>query len=269
MTLTAPAPLPPQGRPRRAASLRAILALMLREMATTYGRSPGGYIWAVLEPVAGIAMLSLFFSLGFQAPELGRNFTLFHATGLMPFLIYTTISARVATSLLFSRSLMAYPAVTHVDAILARFLLNAAVQLLVAYLVFGGILMAFATQTVLVPGPIALSFVLVAALALGIGTLNCYLFTRFPAWQLVWSILMRPLFLLSGVFFTLERVPQPYRDILWWNPLIHAVGLLRRGFYPGYRADYANPLFVLGVALVALVLGLVLLHRTARDLVND
>ena len=36
---------------RRFASFRAIGALILREMATSYGRSPGGYIWAILEPV--------------------------------------------------------------------------------------------------------------------------------------------------------------------------------------------------------------------------
>ncbi|PZR00989.1 MAG: sugar ABC transporter permease [Cereibacter sphaeroides] len=264
--------IPPAGLPRhtrRGASLRAMGALMLREMATTYGRSPGGYLWAVLEPVAGIALLSLVFSLGFQSPPLGRNFTLFHATGLMPFLIYTTVSGRVALALLFSRSLLAYPVVTFADAILARFALNIATQLLVAYIVFGGLLLAFETQTVLDPGPIALSFVLTAVLALGVGTLNCYLFSRHPTWQLVWSILMRPLFLVSGVFFTLESVPQPWRDWLWWNPLLHAVGLLRRGFYPGYRGDYVDPLYVIGVSLAAFCLGFVLLRRSARDLVND
>ncbi len=254
---------------RRAASLRAISALVLREMAASYGRSAGGYLWAVVEPVAGIALLSFVFSLGFQAPPLGRNFVLFHATGLMPFLIYTTISGRVATALLFSRSLLAYPAVTVVDAILARVLLNAATQLLVASLVFGGIFLAFETQSVLDPRPIAASFALIVMLALGVGTLNCWAFSRFHAWQTIWSILMRPLFLVSGVFFTLEGLPEPYRDWLWWNPLNHVVGLLRAGIYPGYGADYADPLYVLAVALLPLGLGLLLLRREARDLVHD
>ena len=31
----------------RFATLRTITALILREMATTYGRSPGGYVWAI------------------------------------------------------------------------------------------------------------------------------------------------------------------------------------------------------------------------------
>ena len=39
--------LPADGmRARRFRSARAVVALMLREMATTYGRSPGGYVWA-------------------------------------------------------------------------------------------------------------------------------------------------------------------------------------------------------------------------------
>lgn len=256
-------------RPRRGASLRAIGALVLREMATSYGRSPGGYLWAVLEPVAGIALLSAIFALGFQAPPLGRNFVIFYATGLIPFLMFTTVSGRVGTALLFSRSLLAYPAVTVLDAVLARFLLHAATQLLVAYLVLGGILIVFETQTVIDPGPIALGFALVLAFALGVGTLNCWLFARVPAWQPIWSILTRPLFLVSGVFFTLDSLPGPYRDALWWNPLVQITGIVRSGFYPGYRADYALPAYLLAAALLPLILGLLMLRREARDLVHD
>ena len=36
---------------------RTVVALMLREMATTYGRSAGGYAWAILDPVLGVTLL--------------------------------------------------------------------------------------------------------------------------------------------------------------------------------------------------------------------
>ena len=49
-------PLTPRA-PRRFATVRTSVALMLREMVTTYGRSPGGYIWAVVEPVAAATAL--------------------------------------------------------------------------------------------------------------------------------------------------------------------------------------------------------------------
>ena len=40
---------------------RTVVALMLREIATTYGRSPGGYVWALADPILGIALLTLVF----------------------------------------------------------------------------------------------------------------------------------------------------------------------------------------------------------------
>ena len=43
---------------RRFATPRTILALMLREMSARYGRSPGGYLWALLEPLGAILILS-------------------------------------------------------------------------------------------------------------------------------------------------------------------------------------------------------------------
>ena len=105
-------------RTRRFASIRTIFALMLREMITTYGRSPGGYLWAVLEPAAGIALLSLVFSVGFRSPALGVSFAMFYATGMVPFVFFNDINLKVSRALLFSKPLMAYPTVTFVDAIL-------------------------------------------------------------------------------------------------------------------------------------------------------
>ena len=47
---------------------RTVVALILREMATTYGRSAGGYVWAILEPVLGVALLSVVFGMALDIP---------------------------------------------------------------------------------------------------------------------------------------------------------------------------------------------------------
>ena len=60
---------------------RATLALILREMSTSYGRTPGGYLWAVAEPVAAVALLTVVFALAFDHPPIGRDFALFYASG--------------------------------------------------------------------------------------------------------------------------------------------------------------------------------------------
>ena len=121
-----PADLLRTGRPHRRsfASGRVILALMLREMSTRYGRTPGGYIWALLEPLGGVLILAIGFSLLVRSPPLGTSFILFYATGMMPFDLFQKVSNATAKSLRFSRPLLAYPAVSWIDTLLARFLLN-------------------------------------------------------------------------------------------------------------------------------------------------
>lgn len=263
-------PVPEGLRPLRRsfASTRTIVALMLREMATTNGRSPGGYLWAVLQPVAGIALLTVLFSLALRNPPLGVSFPLFYASGIVPFLMYLGLSNRIAVAVLFSRPLLAYPSVTFIDAILARFLLNFLTEVMVAYLIFAGILMFFDTRAILDLPSIALSLGLTGALALGVGTLNCYLFTRFPAWQQVWAILMRPMFLVSCVLMVYDSIPRFAREILWYNPIVHLVGLMRRGFYASYDAPYASPVYVLAVSGLCLLLGLILLRHNQYKLLN-
>lgn len=253
---------------RRFASTRAIVALMLREMSTTNGRSPGGYLWAVLEPVAGIALLSLVFSVAFRTPALGISFPMFYATGMLPFLMFMAINNTVAQSLKFSRPLLAYPTVTFVDALIARFLLNAMTQLMVAYIVLAGIALLFETRTTPNYTVIVQAFALTALLGAGLGTLNAFLFGRYPILQQAWSIIMRPMFIMSCIFFLFETIPQPYRDWLWWNPIVHLVGMMRHGFYGTYDATYVSVSYLMVVSLATLALGLVFLRRYHRDLLN-
>ncbi|MDJ0858392.1 MAG: ABC transporter permease [Dinoroseobacter sp.] len=265
--LPCPAPLPARSR-RRFASLRVIGALILREMSTSYGRSAGGYLWAVLEPAAGIALLTLVFALGFKSPPLGTNFPLFYATGIVPFLMYLDISGKLGTAVMFSKPLLAYPAVRYLDALVARFLLNAVTQLMVGCMLFFGLLWVFETRTVLDPGRIALAFAMTLALAAGVGTLNCFLMSRFPLWQRIWAILNRPLFIISCIFFTFEAAPAELRSILWWLPTIHPIGVMRAGFYPGYEASYASPFYIFSLSLGMVLLGLACLQRSHRDLIH-
>jgi len=248
---------------------RAVGALMLREMSTTHGRVPGGYLWAVAEPLLGIALLSAIFAVTFQAPALGTSFPLFYATGLLPFLAFSDITGKLAQALNFSRPLFAYPAVGVVDAILARFLLAALTQLAVASLLLGGLLFLGETRAAPDIAVLAQAAGLLAVLSLGIGAMNCLLIGLLPLWQRIWSIAMRPMFLVSGVFFTFEQVPLPWRDLLWWNPVIHVVGLVRRGLYPGYDAAYASPTYLMALGPgVALLAGVGLL-RWYRDILSD
>lgn len=254
---------------RRFATFRTITALMLREMSTSHGKAAGGYFWSIAEPVGGIILLTIIFSVGFRHPPLGTNFAIFYATGIIPFMGYLELSNKVAGSISYSQAFLGYPAVTFMDALLARIMFNAATHIFVAAIIFTVIVGFMETRTHPEIVGIAIAMVMMIVFASGVGTMNCFLFSAFPWWKSAWSILMRPLFLVSCIFFVFDTIPLPYRDWLWWNPLVHVVGQMRSSFYPSYRADYVSHLYVFGLSLALLVVGLALLIRFHRDLQNS
>jgi capsular polysaccharide transport system permease protein len=259
---------PAQGCTRSFATFRAILALILREMATRYGRSPGGYAWALLEPLGSIIALGFGFSLLVRTPPLGTSFLLFFATGSLPFGMYGNIGSAVGRCINFSRALLFYPAVTWLDAVLARFILGLLTETLVMVIILAGLVIMADSRTLLDIGPIVLSVFLAAVLGLGVGLVNCVLFGLFDIWMQIWGIVMRPLMLISGVLFLYESMPSSIQGILWYNPLMHVTGLMRRGFYSSYQASYVSISYVLMFSMICIFLGIVLMGRFHRDILN-
>lgn len=252
----------------RFSTIRTISALILREMGATYGRSPGGYIWVILEPVLGIGLLVAIFSIGFRSPPLGSSFALFYATGLLPVFMFTTTVAKTSQAINYSRQLLNYPRVTFIDAIFARFILNVLTQGLVMIIIISGILLAFDTRSTFHLERILSSVAMGASLGLGVGLLLCTLISQHPIWQSIWSVLSRPLILVSGVIILHENLPRPYNRWLDWNPLVHVTGQMRRAFYYSYRAEYLDVLYVYIVAVVCGVLGLFFLRRHYRNMME-
>ena len=252
----------------RFAMPRVVFALLLREMQTTYGRSAMGYVWTVLEPVAAIGLLSIIFSLAFRTPPLGISFPLFYASGYLPFMYFSDASSSLAQSIRFNRQLLFYPRVTFIDALLARFILKTLTHVLVFYIVISGIQMFTETRAIIRYEYIFSGFAMAGAIAFGVGVMNCFLFEMFPAWERLWSILTRPLLIISGVLFTIDSVPDPYRSLLLFNPLANFVSEMRGGFYPYYDAVLVSHLYVYGLAALLAVSGLFLLKRYNRKLLD-
>ena len=254
--------------PRFSRFLRAIVALTLREMSTSYGRSSLGYLWALLEPLGAIILLSVAFSLAFSNPPLGVNFPLFYATGFIPFLAYSTMQQRISVTLRENHQLLFYPSVNYLDAITSRFILIFATQLVVALVVYSGIMLLYGLEQSVSIARIVFAFSVACFLGLGIGMLNAVIFYFMPSWQHVWNILNRPLFLCSCVFYLLDSLPRWAQSILWYNPLVHLVGETRRGFYATYRGFYIDVAYPALTAVILICLSLLLLRRYSKDMLH-
>jgi capsular polysaccharide transport system permease protein len=248
--------------------LRVLFALMVREMATKFGRSWGGYIWAIAEPLGGIILLTIAFSFAFRKPPIGTNFALFYATGIIPFYLFSTVTASVGQAIDSNRGLLTYPVVNPLDAVLAKFATGFLTMFVVGLLLYTGIILYYDLPVTLDLAAIFNGFLLMGLLGLGFGTLNCVIYRFWPTWRHVWNVLTKPLFIVSGMFYIFESLPPEAQAVLWYNPLIHAIGLTRSGFYAGYNAGYVAPLYVLAIAGGCFLIGAYLLRRHRSALIE-
>lgn len=241
--------------------LRVLFALVLREMSMLYGRNPGGYIWAIIEPLGMIIILSIAFSLVLRSPSLGTSFLLFYATGMLPFLMFQTISRVIGNALGFSKALLQYPSVLWIDAIFARACLHVLTELLVTTVVLGGIMIFVESSQQIHLQHMLVAMVGMVLLGLGMGLINAILFSLWPIWRSIWGIVTRPLLLASGVLYIFEDMPRAAQDVLYYNPLIHLTTLFRQGVYPTYSPQFVSLAYVYGIGIVLTAFGLLLLRR--------
>ncbi|MVO18526.1 ABC transporter permease [Parasedimentitalea huanghaiensis] len=245
---------------------RAVVALILREMSTSYGRSPGGYIWAILQPVAMIVMLTMAFSVLLRSPSLGTSFLLFYATGFLVLRLFQELATAASGAISFNQSLLAYPRVTYVDTLVARIILAVLTQIMVSAIILTSIFVIEDIRAILDFNPILKTYAMTILLAVGIGTFNAYMTFSFPVYKTVWTIATRPLMLVSGVFYTYEDLPHFAQQVLWYNPLIHLTGLMRTGFYSSYDPTHISLTYVALVGTIPLFFGVLLLRRFSKDI---
>jgi len=249
--------------------LRVTAALIAREMSTRYGSKPGGYLWAVFDPVAHVAMMTLIFQAIARMPALGLSFPLFFASGYLPFSFYQRMSSFMAGTMKANKALLSYPVVSPFDAIVSRFILQLMTDGLVTLLILlliveiGGLAQPMDYAGMMEAAAVA------AVLGLGIGTINIVMFARSALYEQIFGIINRPIFMVSGVFFLPENLPESFREVILYNPLVHIIMWFRSAIYPEYRADGLDRGYVLEFALVCFALGLALLTTSMRHIRED
>jgi capsular polysaccharide transport system permease protein len=113
--------------PRAAASapwrtfLRVQNALILREIATRYGRTPGGFLPGRAGTGGAVLVLTAALSMVVHAPSLGTSFVVFYASGYLPFLFLRDAAGPCAAGADLLSPVLVYPSVSWIDAIAGRF----------------------------------------------------------------------------------------------------------------------------------------------------
>lgn len=236
-------------------------ALVLRELHTRYGRDNVGYIWLILEPLLLAVAIALIHS---------RNGTHFGADikpvpmsviGYCNFMTLRSIIGRSESALEANIGLLYHRTVSVFDILFSRSLLDAAGTLmsLLVILVF-----LIATEVANLPiRPLIFMLGIVAMFFLSFGLamlVSAFTHDNKTAGRFVHPVtyLMMPL---SGAFFPMSFVPEPFRGYLWYVPFTHIFEILRYGWFRSAKYEYFDFGYLGAWIIGCNFLGLVLISR--------
>jgi capsular polysaccharide transport system permease protein len=243
-------------------------ALFLREAVFRLSGRRGAWLWLLLEPVFHVAFITLFFEIVRVRVTPGAEPGMFVMTGLLAFFMTRNAALRSMEAISANSALFAYRQVKPVDTVIVRAGLEGFLGLIVALIMLAGAALLGFEVVPHHPLEVLIAFAGLWVVGLGLGLVLSVVGELVPEVGNVLRLLFLPLYFLSGIMFPVEFVPQPYREWLFYNPILHGVELLRGGFFPHYHVvPEVDPSFLFGFALVTAFLGLALHVRYARRLI--
>jgi capsular polysaccharide transport system permease protein len=244
--------------------LDTIFALMMRELKTRFGAKKLGYFWAIAEPAAQASILALMFSLIGRSSLAGVPVALFMISGIMPFKFFSKLLSQLAGSVQANKALFTYRQVSILDPLITRLI----IEVITYIVVFCIILSVMAWMGFNVEMQDFLAFlminVLLISLGLGMGILLCVASAYWEDTTKVVSMIMLPMFMISGIFFTATMIPQKYLYLFDWNPIFHVIELIRQAMFVSYTSPIGDWQYVAFCALVSNAAGL-MLYQVSRQ----
>jgi capsular polysaccharide transport system permease protein len=243
--------------------LQVIHAILLREMKTRFGEHQWGYAWALIGPMLWVGTFAvLYHLLGRLAPP-GMSVIGFLVTGIVTFELFRNTSTQSLAAISGNKGLLFYPQVRPLDLVAARALLEGVTQVVVFVLLMGGAALLEGKLRMDSALTTLAGLTLAGGLGASFGLVLCGLSTLSPTVERIHGPLMRPMFWFSAIFYPVDSVPTALRDVLLYNPVVHAIEIVRDGWFPGYQTRHISPWYPAAWILVLLFFGLSL-ERVAR-----
>lgn len=222
-----------------------------------FGKSRGGFIWVLVEPLAHVLIPVIIFGFIRQRMMPGVEYPVFLVYGFLPFLFFKSICLQIVDGVNAAQRLLSYRQVQLIDVFIAKLLAFAATQAAVFIVVLTGL--AMLGYDVLPARPIELAVVvlLTISVAFGLGLMFAAIASHIPDTRAVIKILFMPLYFISGILFPISRFPDEWVRIMAINPLLHLVELSRAMALDGFETmKYLSIAYPVALALGSTAVGL-------------
>lgn len=241
--------------------------LLIRELKTRFGRYRLGYTWALIDPLLMISAFSLIFGMRGHSGFGGAPAPLFITASYLPFLFFRHVVSKLQSAVSANMGLFCYRQVTPFATFVARFILEVMVGMMVGIILVLGLLWFGFDAIPADPLQVILGYLLLMVFSFSLGIVFCVICTLFQEADKFLRLLMMPLMFISCVMHPLIAIPAQYQHWFLWNPLVHAVELIRRGWLAGYSSPNVSWTYLSALTLLLLTFAMSCYRLSHRRLI--
>lgn len=245
---------------------RVIIALMIRELSTRFGRENIGFLWIMVEPMMFALLVALAWRVMKGSQEHGVSIVMFVISGYIPLTLFRHAVTRSVKVFEVNSSLLYHRQITLPDFILVRFIIEMigsmlAFSFVATALYFFGFFSPIYSMEALLSGWFLYSLftLCICYIIAPLSEMSDVLEKVIP----VTTYIMIPF---SGTFTMVEWLPPSAREYMLWSPPVTGMELIRFGLFGHSVQPYYSVPIALGSSTACLLIGLLLCRKVRRDL---
>lgn len=209
--------------------------LFLRETLDRFFGSRAAWAWLLIEPMLHLALFGAYYTSRAGRSPTGAPVLEWLLCGMLLFFLFRRTAVQTQHSVDCNKAFFAFRQVKPLDAALVRGSVEAFSMGIISTIVAAiALLLGYS----LIPKDPLLVIGVCAAvwfLGVGYGMITAVIMRLIPESGHIFMIFMLPLYFLSGVIIPLNSFPPRYVHYFMYNPVAHAIELVRQGFFYPYH----------------------------------
>lgn len=244
--------------------LRVVHALFMREIITRYGRHNLGFAWLFVEPmIFTIGVATLWY---YTRSAHGGNLEIvpFAIIGYSTVLLWRNASGKVGNAVNANTGLLYHRNVKVLDVFLARIFLEIAgatisfLTLSIFAILFGAMSLPADLLRMLV------GWFLLMWFSIGLSLVVGALFEMSEVLDRLWHAVTYLMFPLSGAAFFVYWLPDNFKTIILYVPMVHFSEMIKHGYYGEIIPTYESLSYMIWCNLVLTFIGLALVKYISK-----
>lgn len=232
--------------------------LVARDIKIKYRRSVLGVLWALLNPLLMMIVLSVVFSNLFRFDI--ENFPLYLLSGQIVFNFFNESTTTAMSSIIANSSLIKKVYVPKYLFVISR-VISVFINLLASIMALIIVMIAMRAElhwtVLLAPVPL----LLLVFFSLGIGLILAAITVRFRDIMHLYSVFTTMLMYLTPVIYPMSALPEWLAKIVMLNPLTNILIMLRNVMINGMLFDWQSLLLGVIETVISMVLGLYVFYK--------